>query len=153
MGCGDSKNAPDTGDIQGGIKRGQSVDPKMHLYGDYFNSDSRAIYAMLKYADVEFEWTHVDTLKGENFKEPYADICPTGHIPVLSKSGQLVHSQGNLLFEWVMKKEPTVGEALDPQAQEVQLRAMHRYFFKDLRNVTSQLIRRTALKFFDEAQA
>ena len=71
---------------------------------------------------------------------------------MLSKDGQLVHSQGNLLFEWVMKKEPTAGTMFEHADQEVQLRAMHRYFFKDLRNITSQLIRRSALKKIDPEQ-
>ena len=104
---------------------------------------------MLKHSGVDFDWTLVDTLKGENLAEEYQHICPTGHIPVLSKDGQLVHSQGALLFEWVMKKETSVGAKLNHDDQEVSLRAMHRYFFKDLRNVTSQLIRRTALKKVD----
>ena len=55
----------------------------MHLYGDYFSADSRAIYAMLKHAGIDFDWTVVNTLKGENLQEPFVDLCPTGHVPVL----------------------------------------------------------------------
>ena len=52
-----------------------------------------------------------------------------------------------------MKKEPSAGIILVHESQDLALKAMHRYFFKDLRNVTSQLIRRTALKILDAAQA
>ena len=52
-----------------------------------------------------------------------------------------------------MKKEPTASAILVHESQDLALKAMHRYFFKDLRNVTSQLIRRTALKVLDAAQA
>ena len=52
-----------------------------------------------------------------------------------------------------MKKEPSAGIILVHESQDLALKAMHRYFFKDLRNVASQLIRRTALKILDAAQA
>mmetsp|Transcript_6922 Transcript_6922/g.8291 ORF Transcript_6922/g.8291 Transcript_6922/m.8291 type:complete len:115 (+) Transcript_6922:25-369(+) len=109
MGCGDSKGMPEAPEGKGIMK--QPVEEKLHLYGDWFNSDTRSIHAMLKQAGVDFDFTLVDTLKGENLQEKYQHVCPTGHIPVLSKDGQIVHSQGNLLYEWVLKKEPATGAA------------------------------------------
>ena len=67
MGCGDSKNLPDAPDGKGIQRREEKA--KLALYGDWFNSDTRAIYAMLKHANVDFDWTLVDTLKGENLQE------------------------------------------------------------------------------------
>ena len=52
-----------------------------------------------------------------------------------------------------MKKEPSAGAMFVHESQDLALKAMHRYFFKDLRSVTSQLIRRTTFKILDVEQA
>ena len=81
--------------------------------------------------------TIVDTLKDENQKEPFKSICPISHTPVMRKDGQLVISQANLLYEWLMKVEPSTGALLYHESQDLHIRVLHRYFFKDMRNVTS----------------
>jgi len=78
----------------------------------------------------------------------FLELSPTGHIPLIEKNGTKVLSQGSLLFEWIIGAEQKAGEIFKRHEDDddSQMKAMVRYFFKDLRSNTSQLIRRTALK-------
>jgi hypothetical protein len=61
MGCGGSK-------AQGGASMdGRSLGNRgTLLYGDYFNSDTRAIASILDLCDVKFEFMAVNTLQEEH---------------------------------------------------------------------------------------
>ena len=61
MGCGGSK-------AQGGASLdGRSLASKgVFLYGDYFNSDTRAVASILDLCDVKYEFMKVDTLREEH---------------------------------------------------------------------------------------
>ena len=61
MGCGDSKGVPEAPVGKGIMKKEQleqveQRSDKLQLYGDWFQADSRAVYAILKHAEVEFEF-------------------------------------------------------------------------------------------------
>ena len=53
------------------------------VYGDYFNSDTRAILAICKHANIQHEFELIDTLAKENLDDSYKKLNPTGHIPML----------------------------------------------------------------------
>lgn len=79
MGCSGSKG-------QGG----GSIDGRMSLsnngitlYGDYFNSDTRAVASILDLCDVKFELVPVNTLKEEHREESYLRINRAGTVPTL----------------------------------------------------------------------
>ena len=85
MGCGDSKGVPEAPESKGIMRQQEPVEQehqaeelsqKLHLYGDWFSSDSRAVYAILKHAEVEFDFFHKNTLEGENMEKEFTDISP-----------------------------------------------------------------------------
>ena len=155
MGCGDSKGegtaqAPET---RIALARAPQ---KMKVYGDYFSSDTRAILAILKHANVDYDFNLINTLTGENTQAEYTAISPNGHIPVLVHNEMKVLSQGSLLFEWLIAAEPGAAEVFAQNADgddDAGFKAMSSYFFKELRTNTSKLIRRVAIIKFDEEQA
>ena len=55
MGCG-----PSNPDLPNG------KDQKLHIYGDLFNTETRALYIICKMAGIEFEPHSVNILEGEN---------------------------------------------------------------------------------------
>ena len=108
---------------------------------------------MLTHAGIKFDWKLVSMLRGENFEEEFKQLSPSGHLPLLLKDNQIVLSQGNLLFEWVSMKHPEVSSMFDHQSQKETLNAMRNYFYRKMRNITSTLIRRTALVKIQPEQA
>lgn len=55
----------------------------VHIYGDYYNADTRALLVICKFADLEPNFTLVDTLKRENKKSNFLNINPSGLLPVI----------------------------------------------------------------------
>ena len=75
MGCGDSKGVPEAPESKGIMRQPETIEQrheaeelstKLHLYGDWFSSDSRAVYAILKHTNVDFEFILKNSLEGEN---------------------------------------------------------------------------------------
>ena len=55
----------------------------VHLYGDYFDSWTRAIASILDFCDVEFQFIAINILKEEHRNESYLKINDEGTIPTL----------------------------------------------------------------------
>jgi len=49
---------------------------KLQLYGDWFSSDTRAVYAILKHAKVDFDFKLKNSLEGENMEAEFTAISP-----------------------------------------------------------------------------
>jgi len=75
---------------------------KLQVYGDYFSSDTRAILIACKYAEVEYDFKHINTLKLENVTDEFKRINPTGQIPMLVQGQNRVLAPGFTLFEWLL---------------------------------------------------
>ena len=74
------------------------------VYGDYFNSDTRAILAICKLANVKHNFQLVDTLTHANLDDNgYKKLNPTGHIPMLMQKKIQVLAPGFVLYEWILK--------------------------------------------------
>ena len=118
---------------------------KLKVYGDWFSSDTRATYSILKHSEVDFDFNLIDTLSNKQFEKSFTDISPGGHIPAFKKNGQKVICQGKLLFEWLVKIE-CQAQTFEPVEKETKahLKAMADYFFKETRSATSQLVLRIA---------
>ena len=83
----------------------------LRIYGDNFSSDTRALLAVCKYADITHEYVIIDTLAKENEGEHYTSINPTGHIPMLTKGFNQVIAPGFVLFEWILKTNESAAQA------------------------------------------
>ena len=100
---------------------------------------------MLKHAGVEFQWTDVNTIEPEQASDQFKAVSPNNYVPVLKSGDSIVLLSGNELYAWVLKQEKKVGELLDRADQEQRIKAMQRYFFKEMQTSSQQLIKRTVL--------
>jgi len=91
---------------------------KLQLYGDWFNGDSRAIYAILKHADVDFDWTHINMFDQTTIDESFREISPNGYLPVIVAKDSVALLQGLELYDWVLKQEATLESAMTSTDQD-----------------------------------
>ena len=70
MGCGDSTGAGAAQAPEGRLTTTRQAQ-KLQVYGDYFSSDTRAILAILKHANIEHEFHLTNTLAQENMTPEY----------------------------------------------------------------------------------
>ena len=78
---------------------------------------------------------------------------PTGSVPMLRVGNSNVISQGQVLFDWIIQTSPKAKEMFFHEDQKNTINAIQRFFFREMRGNTSQLIRRLALKVLDPENA
>ena len=86
--CASTESVPELTEQKGITKKeAVIVNEKLVVYGDWFSSDMRAVYAILQHSDVDFNFNLIDTLKNEQFSKSFTKISPGGHIPAFIKNG------------------------------------------------------------------
>ena len=65
------------------------------LYGDYFDSDSRAIASTLEMCHIKFDFVPVETLKEQHKEENYLSINRAGIVPTLQFGNDKIISGGS----------------------------------------------------------
>ena len=139
MGCGPAQpEAPEAKGNKG-----------ITIYGDYFSADTRALIVMCDIAEIEYTLEMIDTLNNDHSKDTYLALNPTGAIPMLTVGNNNVISQGQVLFDWIIQTSDKAKGHFHHDDQENKIKAIQRYFFREMRSNTSQLIRRLALKVVD----
>ena len=63
---------------------------KITVYGDHFSAETRTIINVLEICSLEYDFQHIDQLKGEHKKEPYFKINPSGYLPTITHGGYKV---------------------------------------------------------------
>ena len=87
---------------------------------------------MLKHAGVDFKWTQVSTIEQGQTNEDFRALSPNNYVPVLKAGESIALLSGFELYSWVLKQEEKVGELLDKADQDQRIKAMQRYFFKEM---------------------
>ena len=123
------------------------------IYGDMFSSDTRALQAVCVHAQVPHEVEIIDTLAKKNQEQDYLDLNPTGAIPMLIHRQTKVIAPCFQLFEWVLKTSEKAEEIFNHPEQDLAVTAIQRYFYREMRGNTSQLIRRLAMKILNPEKA
>ena len=73
------------------------------IYGDMFSSDTRALIAICKHAEILYNYQEVNTLKKENFSNEYATLNPTKQIPMIVDGHKQVVGAAGVLHAWVLE--------------------------------------------------
>ena len=143
MGCGPSH---DTDPRQMGTA-------KIRIYGDNFDADSRALQALCEVANIEAHYEDCNVFSGEKSrKTEFQERNPTGTIPFLEDKDSLVLAEGYQNFAYILTRHNLV-EEYGPRAEiEKEFSAISKYFFKEVRAKTSQLIMRKSLKILDPSK-
>ena len=109
MGCGGSK-------AQGGANfEGSLASKGTQLYGDYFNSDTRAVASILDLCDVQYTFITVNTLLDDHKKDSYLTINKAGTIPTLIVGQDKIISGGNTFPLYLAGQFKDVAERLVPE--------------------------------------
>ena len=134
MGCAESTN-----DLNPGMKK---LNSKILLYGDYFNQDTRGILAMCAHSKVHINFVLIDTFKKENYSPKYQEMNPNSTVPtIVDDTHTVVIGNTQSLYKYVLNKEPHVKNALYAEAQDKQIEEMLTWFDKQMRRVSSKIIR------------
>ena len=67
----------------------------IHVYGDYFDRDTRAILALCDMVEVQTKFHIVDTFNGGNLEAEYVQLNETKTIPMLSQDFGDVSAKGS----------------------------------------------------------
>ena len=135
MGCGGSK-------AQGGVSVNGSLTTKgVQLYGDYFNSDTRAVASILDLSGVDFQFMTVDTLQEEHRKESYLTINKAGTIPTLIVGQDKIISGGNTFPLYLAGQFKDVAERLLPEGERSDIETVLNWFYFKMLPETQRLIR------------
>lgn len=71
MGCGKATTLDRTGGA-------------LTIYGDYFNSDTRTLLAILEISGTQYSFMEVDVFKGDHKRDSYKMINPNSEIPTIT---------------------------------------------------------------------
>ena len=118
-----------------------------------FSSDTRALQAVCVHAQVDYDLNIIDTLAKMNQQADYLDLNPTGAIPMLIHKQTKVIAPCFQLFEWVLKTSEKAEQIFHHEDQTLAVTAIQRYFYREMRGNTSQLIRRLAMKILNPDKA
>ena len=72
---------------------------------------------------------------------------------MLADGNTHVVGQGHILFEWICRKSTQAESMFNPDDQTPTISVIQKYFFREMRANTSQLISRLALKKLDPEKA
>lgn len=133
MGCGPSDDV-------------SARNSKLQVYGDYFSSDTRAVLMACKFAEVDFEFQLINTLKKENQTEEYKRLNPTCSVPMLMQGRNSILAPGFTQFEWLLATNENAERTFHHPDQAQAVSAISRYFYREVRGNTSQLIRRLTMR-------
>ncbi|EOG7749202.1 glutathione S-transferase family protein [Vibrio cholerae] len=70
----------------------------MKVYGDIQSGNCYKVKLLLSLLDIEYEWIHIDILKGETKTPEFLSMNPNGKIPVIVlESGQILCESNAIL--------------------------------------------------------
>jgi glutathione S-transferase len=133
MGCSGSKGQ--------GNESLARLNTKLTVWGDYFNSDTRALLAILTIAKVPHAVEKVNMLNEEHRKESYLTQNPSGQIPMITEGPYKVIGGGNTLINYLVNAHKPVAQALYPEEDRAEAEKYLSWFQSKMRPETQRLVR------------
>jgi len=94
------------------------------IYGDMFSSDTRALIAVCKYANITHEYKPVNSLKKENLELEYSQLNPTKQIPMIIDGHNKVIGSAGILQDWILRTKEDAARVFEHSSQENEAIAM-----------------------------
>ena len=117
------------------------------IYGDSFDADSRALQAVCEIAGIKATFVDCNMFSSDSRKDEFEEKNPTCSMPFLQDGNTLVLAEEGLQnFKYVISKFKQAAELGPKPETETKFNAVSRYFFKEVRNTTSFLIKRQSFK-------
>lgn len=68
----------------------ESNEELLTIYGDYFQSETRSILAILDFCGIKYNFNELDIFQGEHESDSYLELNPTGQLPTIKESSILL---------------------------------------------------------------
>ena len=115
--------------------------PKLTIWGDYYNQDTRALLAICDMAEIPHEFKLVDSLQNENKSDGYKKENPTQSIPMLTDNQwRILGAGGETTYTFLIENYHVVKKKFFNPQQEARINDMFRYFNQVVRKTTSRLV-------------
>ena len=120
---------------------------KTEVWGDYFQSDTRMILAVLDYCgDTNYEFHSVNSLESKEEEEEYLKINPTGKIPTLKEKKYIMLGSGDTTILTYLCKAHHQCACLFPKDKSAAINRFIQFFNMKMRPTTQKLIRQCKTK-------
>ena len=137
MGCSGSKGSGGESLERLTLQKGG----KLTLWGDHFNSETRAILSILEIANVPYEFVEVNTLEDKHKEDNYKRINPSGTIPFIENGNDKVIGGGITNIQYLIGVSHKVSESLYPEKDQAQINTVLNWFYSVMRTETQRLIK------------
>lgn len=134
MGCGGSKG-------QGGVDGRMNLGRGVQLFGDYFNSETRAIATILDICEIKYDFHTVDTLNNGHREESYLRINKAGTVPTLIAGDDKIIGGGTSYVLYLRGAFDKVKEHLIPDNESAKIEQLLNWFYMKMMPETQRLIR------------
>ena len=115
---------------------------KLTLWGDYTNSETKAILSVLKICHIDFDYNNVETLIEEHkLNEDFALISPIQEIPVITEGSYKIISGPCQFMFYLCNTRALVKDRLYPKDCEKLINRHMAFFQNKFRPRSSKLIR------------
>ena len=115
---------------------------KLTVYGDYFNSETRTILAVLKIAgDVQYDYVNFNSLTDEQREGRHAfeKINPSFQLPVVVEGSYKILNGNNAALTYLSCTHISICEKLAPKSSQKQIMQCLNFLQSAIQPVTSRL--------------
>ena len=120
---------------------------KLTLWGDYVNSDTKAILTVLAICRIEHEYQNLETLKEEHkLSEEFAKVSPIQEVPVITEGSYKIISGASQFMFYLCNTRQRVKDQLYPKDCERVINRHMGFYQNKLRPRTQRLMKMLARK-------
>lgn len=112
------------------------------LWGDYINSDTRTVIAILEICSEKYTFKCMDTLTNKHLDEPdFLKANPTLDIPVIVESHFSIISGPMQYVNYLIQTRDSIRKTLYPSESKSEIDRNIQHFTGKVRPITGKLIR------------
>jgi len=114
---------------------------KIVVWGDHFNSETRAILSILEIAGVHYDFRMVNTLEDQHKGEAYRHVNPSCTIPMFENGNDKIIGGGVANILYLSGACHQVAEKLFPEHERAEIEKLLNWFYMKMRTETQRLIK------------
>ena len=127
------------------------VSKKLTLWGDYINSDTKAILSVLRICNIEHEYNNIETMLEEHKRNAdFTAVSPIMEVPVITEGSYKIISGPCQFMYYLCSTRQKIKDKLYPKDSEKPINKHLAYFQNKLRPKTQRLTKILQRKVQDE---
>ena len=111
------------------------------IFGDFFNSDTRAIASILELCEIKFQFICVNTLNDDHKKEAFLKINKAGFVPTLIIGDEKIIGTGSIFPFYLAGQYKEVSEKLFKESDRKKIETVLNWFNLKMIPETERLFR------------